>query len=327
MNELTDRTVAIAKKVLALNRAPVTVTDAPTRLENPRALLAVDPAAVKTLWDYTPWESWWKQDGIDVTLHYPEAPTIEAGPPCAVRVVLRSTSGPRQVAMALTGLPDGWNVSGLPAQAVFLGSEPQPFELRIAASAVTRYANTMKLELRDGPRRLDVPLTLIGKGIAAARPIDLRWPVRSDDLALASRGATAASDSELDREAGCTARVIDGVLSSSVNYRSNRWCSADVPGPHWVEIRWPQPRQIGQVLITFADPRAHPVDFQGLVRLPEGGEMKAIFAVADHANPRRCAAAFAPVVTDAFRLMITRSSSGRSAQISEIEIYPPATLK
>ncbi len=104
------------------------------------------------------------------------------------------------------------------------------------------------------------------------------------DLALARNGATAAADSEYAKEPGCTAEVIDGIITNEPGHYSNRWHSAvDQPHPHWVEIRLPKPEKVSTVVIHFADPDGYPVRFEGIVR--SNGQDHQIFIVTGNKDP------------------------------------------
>ncbi|MGC9261749.1 MAG: hypothetical protein ACP5I8_16925, partial [Phycisphaerae bacterium] len=148
---------------------------------------------------------------------------------------------------------------------------------------------------------------------------------RQDDLALASKGATATSDSELAYERGCTAKVIDGIIATPGDFTTNRWHSSLVkPHPHWVQVHLPQPAEIGKIVINFADPLGHPTSFQGIVRV--AGQDRVVFDVSNYMGWRSYTAEIPPVTTQTFRLVIRESANPRypnAAQISQIQLYPP----
>jgi len=145
---------------------------------------------------------------------------------------------------------------------------------------------------------------------------------RLKDLALATYGASATSDSEYSREPGCTAKVIDGVISTPEEF-TNRWhSSVDRAHPHWIEVRLARPSRISKVVIHFADPAGYPVDFEGTVRL--NSQNHRVFDVTGNRQSRTYSAKFEPVVVDTFRLTIRASANPaypNAAQVSEIEIY------
>ena len=149
--------------------------------------------------------------------------------------------------------------------------------------------------------------------------------VGGDDLALASKGAVATSDSELLSESGCTAKVIDGVIATPANFAANRWRSADTPHPHWLQVKLPHDQTIGRVVIEFADPLGHPTSFQGIVSL--NGKDQVVFDITNYQGWRNYTADIPPVTADTFRLIIRDSADPlhpNAAQISQIELYSPA---
>ena len=166
---------------------------------------------------------------------------------------------------------------------------------------------------------------VIGNGIT---PEERPQKVDPGDLALASKGATATADGEYDQEKGCTAKVIDGIISTPADF-TNRWHSSlDTPHPHWVQVKLPKVEKIGRIVIRFADPAGYPTSFQGIVRM--NGKDKTLFDVKDYTDDRKYEVKFAPIETDTFRLVIRESANPaypNAAQVSEIEIYPPAAIK
>jgi DUF1680 family protein len=153
-----------------------------------------------------------------------------------------------------------------------------------------------------------------------------RETVGPDDLALASRGAVATSDSELAREPGNTPRAIDGIIATPGDF-SNRWhSSVETPHPHWIQVKLPKPERIGRIVIRFADPEGHPTSFQGIVRV--NGRDKVLFDIRNYTDWRVYRTSIPPVLTDTFRLVIRESANPaypNAAQVSEIELYPPAS--
>jgi hypothetical protein len=143
------------------------------------------------------------------------------------------------------------------------------------------------------------------------------------DLALASNGATATSDSEIASDPGCTSKVIDGIAATPGDF-SNRWHSAlDRAHPHWVEVHLARPSKVGRVVIHFADPNGYPVDFEGAA-LNDGRSVQ-LFHVIHNDDPESYEAEIDPVIMDSFRLTIRSSANSaypNAAQISEIELYP-----
>jgi ADP-ribosylglycohydrolase len=318
INELTDQTVAMTKTVLAQHNAPVALTDGPTDLRRVGELALRDPAAAKALWDLSPYQVVWNEPGLGVVVDYFCVPVIAPAKAHPLRVSVSNRSGDAQrLTVALCSLPLGWSVTGLPQRTVEVAPDASAdCALQISAPAPEPGVYQMKLELSGAARALTIPVTLI-------RPDE----VGPDDLALASKGATVTCDGEYATEAPCAQKAIDGVIATPEDF-SNRWHSSiTTPHPHWLQVKLPRPARIGRVVIRFADPSGYPTSFQGLV-LPVGAtELVETFNVTENQERRVYRAKFAPVVTDTFRLVIRSSANPaylNAAQISEIELYPPA---
>jgi DUF1680 family protein len=158
-------------------------------------------------------------------------------------------------------------------------------------------------------------------------PAPMRVEDAAQDLALASNGAIATSDSEYNKEPGCTDMVNDGVISTPDNF-TNRWhSSVDSPHPHWVQIKLPHSAKIGTVIINFADPDGYAVAFKCLATID--GKERELLHVTNNQERRVYRAQMGPVTTDTFRLVIESSANPKypnAAQISEVQLYPPAPL-
>jgi len=317
LNILTDRTVAMARKVIALNKLPVELTAGPTNLSRAGELTLTDTKVAHQLWSLSPWQIIWADPSVRVTLDYQKEPYIVANQSRQVQITLNSVVDATQtVALGLEGLPAGWKVCNLPEQPVTLkpAGSPVKINLDFLSAEPEPGSNRMMLVINLDQRVIRIPLTLVCK--------DTPGP---DDLALAANGATVRSDSELDREPGCTPRAIDGIIATAEDF-SNRWHSSlDASHPHWIEVKLPQPKTIGRMIIRFADPQGYPTRFEAQAQLADGSA-KTLFSVTNYQDNRVYRASFEPVQTDTVRLIIHSSANPvypNAAQISELEIYPP----
>ena len=318
LRELTDRTVRMAKVVLTERGAGVEISaDRPSDVSGVSASGLVDEAAARALWSRSPWQLTYDFVCVRATLDMLREPEIEAGTPRPVRLVLENlTPQPLQVAITWR-LPEGLRAE---PPAATLELPPQGGEAQVSET------NLVADEIGRGVLRGVVEIAPTGRPNVGVIPVALaeRITVGKADLALAGLGVTATSDSELEREPGCTAKVIDGEIATPEGFEAQRWHSALTPHPHWVAVHLPQPQAIGRVIVHFADPAGHPVDFVG-EGSTDGQTWQELFAEHGYADPRYYERAFDPVTLRHFRLTITRSASDRwpeAAQISEIELLP-----
>ena len=315
LTELTDRTVRMGRIVLLEQNAPLRIVDGPTDFAGLPPL--VDEATAKALWSRSPWRVPFDFVSVRATLNMLEEPLLEAGTPHDLAVELwNSTPAPLTVTVTWRA-PDGVTVE--PATQTLelppAGHEPVVVQAEFRAEEVLRpvLRGTAEIAPHGRPGLGVIPFAL-GATITVSK----------DDLALASRGATATSDSEYEREAGGTVKAIDGVLASEWDFEGRRWHAALTPHPHWIAVHLPDPTPVGRVIVHFADPQGHPVDFLGEVSLDEQ-TWQTVFEEAGCADVRRYEKAFEPVPAQHFRLTIRKSASDRwpdAAQISEIELLP-----
>lgn len=314
LDELTDRTVRMAQLVLLENNAPVAIrTPGPAQNTAP----ALDVTPVKALWTRSPYHIPCDLIGVRAILDLMKDPEAEPGVPRPLRLLLENTT-PHPVRVAVTWRVPGRLVAGKPATTLEVPPQGAP---------PTECAVSLQVDEATGAvLRGSVEVAPVGRVLAGVIPFALATPVRvsRDDLALARLGATATADSEYDREPGCTAKLIDGVICGPDDFEGQRWHSALTPHPHWVAIRLPAPRTLGRVILHFADPLGHPVAFTGEVSR-DGKTWTPVFEERACTNPRRYEKAFQPVEAQHFRLTIRRSASPKwpdAAQLSEIELLP-----
>ena len=147
-------------------------------------------------------------------------------------------------------------------------------------------------------------------------------PVREDNLALASRGAKAAADSELDRAKGCTAKLNDGGLFSHKAVDQTRWHSALTPMPHWAEVKLAKPAKVSRVIARFADPSGYATAFD--IQVKSGSDYKTVFSNDANRESQTVNVTFAPVETDTVRFVFRKNANPaypNAAQLSELEVY------
>ncbi len=147
-------------------------------------------------------------------------------------------------------------------------------------------------------------------------------PPLGDNLALASRGAKAAADSEMDSIKGCTSKLNDGDPGNTGALAQKRWHSALTPLPHWAEIRLAKPAKVGRVIARFADPAGYATSYDIQVR--KGDAYASVFATDANRSAQPVNVTFAPVETDTVRFVFRKNANTgypTAAQLCELEVY------
>jgi ADP-ribosylglycohydrolase len=163
INALTDRTLAMTKKVLALHNAPVEVTAAPSVLSGAGSLLVSGPKEARSLWSLSPYRIVWNETDFRVTLDYVSDPVIRPGLLRSIQVTVENQSGSEKlIRLELQGLPKSWKIHGLPSGTIKLGkSAAQSFPLTIAAPELAPGLYSMKLSVTGAEKLIIFPLTFI----------------------------------------------------------------------------------------------------------------------------------------------------------------------
>lgn len=170
LNELTDRTLAMSKKVLTLHGDPIIIAGRATDLRGAARLLASGPADVRALWRISPYQVVWTEPDLQVTLDYRQDPVIQPNTVRTIGVaVLARSEAAKTVRIELQDIPKGWQVAGLPDEPTALAQNlARSYELTFAASEVKAGANRMTLQITGGAKPVSVPLTLMGSASAKA---------------------------------------------------------------------------------------------------------------------------------------------------------------
>ncbi len=143
-----------------------------------------------------------------------------------------------------------------------------------------------------------------------------------DNLALASRGAKALSDSELNGAQGCTAKLNDGVPASYSGIAQTRWHSALTPMPHWAEIKLAKPATVRRVIARFADPGGFATAFD--IQVKKGAEYKTVFTTDANRESQAVNVTFDAAETDTVRFVFRKNANPTyptAAQLGELEVY------
>jgi ADP-ribosylglycohydrolase len=169
IDELARRTVAMTKKVLALESAPVGLTAGPADLKEAASLGLADPEAGRQLAALSPFVIVWSERDITVAVDYADEPEILAGKPRVLTITL-SNPGPQTTTFSfrLVGGLEDWKVSGLPADPVEVARGSQEaFDVALTAAGVENKPYRLSLEVGGAAEPITIPITLIG--IAKAR--------------------------------------------------------------------------------------------------------------------------------------------------------------
>ncbi len=167
IDELARRTVAMTKKVLALNNAPVGLTDGAADLKGAESLQLSDPETGRELSSLSPYIVVWNEPDIGVDVDYSDEPEIQAGQPRSLKISLHNPGGPTTAfSLRLEGCPEDWKVSGLPEGPVEVApGSREAFDIELVAGNIENKPYRLSLEVGGAAEPVTVPITLVGRRI------------------------------------------------------------------------------------------------------------------------------------------------------------------
>lgn len=165
IDELARRTVAMTKKVLAQNRAPVGLTDGAADLKALDSLGLSDPETGRKLAALSPYIIVWNEPDIVAEIDYVGEPEILEARPRSLKIRLRNPGAqPATFSFRIEGCPNDWRLSGLPEDPVEVapGSE-EVFEVALTAASVETRPYRLSLEVGGAAEPVAIPITLVGR--------------------------------------------------------------------------------------------------------------------------------------------------------------------
>ena len=167
IDELARRTVAMTKKVLALESAPVGLTDGPADLKEAMSLGPADPQAGRELSALSHYVVVWNEPDIAVTVDYAGEPEIQKGQARDLKITLRNPgSQTTAFSIRIEGCPEDWRISGLPQDPVEVARGSQKaFDVALTAGSVENKPYRLSLEVGGAAGPITIPITLIGRRI------------------------------------------------------------------------------------------------------------------------------------------------------------------
>ena len=110
LDELTDHTIAMTKKVLKANNAPVAITSAPTNLSKKAKLQLENPKLARELWARSPFKLVYDLGSVRATFDYKSDPNLRPGETKHVDLVLENTTKSQANAAIVWKAADGLSI-------------------------------------------------------------------------------------------------------------------------------------------------------------------------------------------------------------------------
>jgi len=188
------------------------------------------------------------------------------------------------------------------------------------------------------------PREIADRHIRELQEILLRQDQYIPDLAAQDEGdmARKAWISASSEAEGCEAASVANGLTRHRRGRTNQWASGEgQPLPQWLELRWPQPRAVGEIHLTFdtgfARPLTHsqyPSTLKKQVRGPQpetvkdfrieawlDGSWRAVARITGNYQRKRVLKLGHLLATEAMRIVVEATQGDPQARIYEVRVY------
>lgn len=164
LDELTDSTLAMTKKVAARFKLPVVLNSKRTT-DYTLKQMAPGKDVLEKLWKLSPWRVVRHNEDWVIMFDYLDEPYILDNIPRKLAVYLSNVSGRKEsYKLEITGLSEKWQVTGLPADTFGVEKEgKRNFEFSIVGNSSLADTTRMNLILSRGIDTDTVPFTLLRK--------------------------------------------------------------------------------------------------------------------------------------------------------------------
>ena len=162
LDVLTDSTVAMTKKVIARYNLPIQIGPGKTKLPEPGQSIKVDMKEMEKLWNLSPWKVVRHNTDWVIVFDYQKEPFILEKIEHKLAVSVSNVKGEKETyKLSIKGLPDNWQVSGLPADTVSIGKDgKKTFDLSVLANEIKIDTVRLGLVLQRGADSDSIPFTL-----------------------------------------------------------------------------------------------------------------------------------------------------------------------
>lgn len=162
LDVLTDSTVKMTKKVLSKYNLPVMIGPHKTSLSNQKQSLKPDKKELEKLWNLSPWRVARHNTDWVIIFDYIQEPFIQETMARKLTVSVSNVTGNKEFyKLEISGLPEKWEVSGLPADTFGVEKDGmKTLDLSILANSISHDTIRLGLSLTRGADSDSIPFTL-----------------------------------------------------------------------------------------------------------------------------------------------------------------------
>lgn len=162
INALTDKTLAMAKKLTGMYQMPFSITGRRTRLTDAAGLMHPDKIQLDELLHRSPFRIVCNEQDLSVTVDYLKDPLIGNGESRPLKITVKNTaSTEKNIDVKILGLAEGMRISGFYSTPFKLSpGVNKTFDLVIETTVVKTAVNRMTLSVLSDKADVDIPIVL-----------------------------------------------------------------------------------------------------------------------------------------------------------------------
>jgi hypothetical protein len=159
---LTDKTVAMQKKVTELYQSPLKVTANKTNLLNSQELLTVNRDELLKIWERSPYQITRNTDELSFICDYAGTPEIKIGESKILNFsIVNKTNKEKKISLNLKNVPAEYSVKGQPGGSFKIGPQGK-YDVALSFNASQGASNAkFAAEIDDAGKTLEMQLGII----------------------------------------------------------------------------------------------------------------------------------------------------------------------
>jgi ADP-ribosylglycohydrolase len=170
LQELTDNTVAMQKRIAALHHSPLEITTGKTDLSDVQPLLNVDKNELSLIWQRSPYQISRNTNELTLTCDYGGMPVVlPADKIKLLKFTIENKTGlEKSISLHLKNLPASYTIKGLPDGPVKVGPHGK-YDIPVTIDVVSGAGDAkFSVELGDGDKTLEMQLAIIQPDISVS---------------------------------------------------------------------------------------------------------------------------------------------------------------
>jgi len=162
INVLTDKTLAMAKKMADVYKMPLRISSGKTKIKDVTRLLRIDKSRLKELHARSPYQIVDEQQNLVVTVDYLKNPVILDDLSRPLKITVKNTDNHRRgIDIKLTGLSEGSEVKGLPEAPFQLAPNTSKIVDLVVVFKKAKPINQMMVLVSSDNKKIEIPFVLI----------------------------------------------------------------------------------------------------------------------------------------------------------------------